>query len=110
MNHKSKLTEKSCEPGSQKFGSQKSGSKKFGLRSIFKYFYSNNSEPWFTNYPSAIFKIILFFFALNWLQTQILHFEKKALSRKKNGNTDAQYFFSSGKVEILEKYKKIFNF
>ena len=29
-NHKSKSTEKSCEPGSQKFGSQKSGSQKFG--------------------------------------------------------------------------------
>ena len=39
-NHKSKSTEKSCEPGSQKFGSQKSGS-----RTNFKFFYSNNREP-----------------------------------------------------------------
>ena len=35
VNHKSKFTEKSCEPGSQKFGSQKSGSQKFGSRTIF---------------------------------------------------------------------------
>ena len=35
MNHKSKFTEKSCEPGSQKFGS----------RTIFEFFYSNNREP-----------------------------------------------------------------
>ena len=30
VNHKSKFTEKSCEPGLQKFGSQKSGSQKSG--------------------------------------------------------------------------------
>ena len=47
VNHKSKFTEKSCEPGSQKFGSQK-----FGSRTIFKFFYSNNREP---NFCEPIF-------------------------------------------------------
>ena len=50
MEIKLKVTEKSCEPGSQKFGSKKSGSPKFasqkscsqkyGSRTIFKFFYS----------------------------------------------------------------------
>ena len=35
VNHKSKSTKKSCEPGSHKFGS----------RTIFKLFYSNIREP-----------------------------------------------------------------
>ena len=52
MNHKSKFTEKSCEPGSQKSGSQKFGSQKFGSRTIFKFFYSNNREP---NFCEPIF-------------------------------------------------------
>ncbi len=57
-----------CEPtffGSQKFGSQNSGSQKFGSPKIWNFFmvhifpkFTNfqwTSEPWFTNYPSALF-------------------------------------------------------
>ncbi len=47
VNDKSKFTEKSCEPGSQKYGS----------RSIFKFFYSNNREPNFRKQDFSLMKL-----------------------------------------------------
>ncbi len=65
VNHKSKFTEKSCEPGSQKFGS----------RTILKNFYSNNREP---NFCEPIFCEPKFFVEknLSYINSNLLVFQR----------------------------------